>query len=106
VVSTRHITSPANPREETRTVVANGKDDDLYDVVSGMADRIGLEGKERSQYIHNHMTRGGYRAVPNYVKDDGEGKDEDTGGGFFASSSRRKRSDQRKSSDEEDWYGG
>lgn len=72
------------------------KDDTLYDDVSAMADRIGLEGSDRTKYIHQHMTRGGYKAVPNYVpaeeSDDDEEQDE-----FFGASGKRKRSDSGRS---------
>jgi hypothetical protein len=83
--------------------VADKKDDDdLYDMVSGMADRLKLEGKERSRYIHEHMTRGGYRAVPNYVKADEEDED-DKGSGFFGGS-RSRSGRSRRSRDDDTWY--
>jgi hypothetical protein len=86
------------------------KDDDLLDSVNAMADRLKLTGKDRSRYVHEHMTRSGYRAVPQYVKDDSD--DEDDGGSGFFSSGRRKRSsrdggDQRRGrdrDDDDDWY--
>jgi hypothetical protein len=89
------------------------RDDDLHDSVSAMADRIGLKGRDRTQYIHEHMTRGGYRAVPQYVKD--EGDDDDEGGsGFFGGRSRsrggrdrdddRRSGSRRKRDDDDDWY--
>lgn len=65
------------------------KDDDLLDRVNEMADRLELTGKERRTYVHEHMTRGGYKAVPQYVRGD-EDEDEDESSGFFASSSRRR----------------
>ena len=94
------------------------KDDDLQDSVTAMADRMGLKGKERQNYIHEHMTRGGYRAVPTYVLDDRDDEDdEEDSGGFFRSSRRdRDRDDSdrpsRRSSGErrrgsrsgDDWY--
>jgi hypothetical protein len=39
------------------------EDDDLFDAVSAMADRMGLQGKERAAYIDDHMTQGGYGRV-------------------------------------------
>jgi hypothetical protein len=51
------------------------RDPDLFQRVSEMAEHIGLVGKEKADYIHEHMTRGGYRAVPHYEPDD----DDDTG---------------------------
>jgi hypothetical protein len=88
------------------------KDDDYPDKVNEMADRLGLKGRERNTYIHEHMTRGGYRAVPNYVKADDD-DDDDHGSGFFGSRSRRgsggdssrNRSRSRRSdSDDDTWY--
>ena len=91
------------------------KDDDLQDTVSAMADRLGLKGKERQQYVHEHMTRSGYRAVPTYVLDDrDDDDDEDDSGGFFKSSrrdhgdrddsDRPRRGRRRPSRDGDDWY--
>lgn len=93
-------------------------DDDLFDSVSAMADRIGLKGREKSRYVHEHMTRGGYRAVPSYVPADDEDDDEDDdNGGFFGGRGRRRRPSRdqesgghgsgtrrRRGSDDEDWY--
>ncbi len=39
------------------------EEDDLYDAVCAMADRMGIKGKERTAYIHDHMTQGGYEQV-------------------------------------------
>jgi hypothetical protein len=94
--------------------VADNNDDDLYDSVAAMADRLGLSGKERAQYVHEHMTRGGYKAVPNYVKADKDDEDDDHGSGFFGSSRSRRRSggdssrsrsrSRRSEGDGDDWY--
>jgi hypothetical protein len=96
--------------------MADKDDDDLFDSVSAMADRIGLSGREKSRYIHEHMTRGGYRAVPSYVRDEGEDDDDDDGSStFFGGRRRRPTRDQesgghgsgtrrRRSNDDEDWY--
>jgi hypothetical protein len=87
-------------------VMADKDDDDLYDSVSNMADRLKLKGKERTTYIHEHMTRGGYKAVPNYVKADDDDDDDDSGSPFFGSrrgnrsGSRRSR---RRDDDDDDW---
>lgn len=91
--------------------MANDKDDDdLFESVNAMADRLKLKGKERGTYIHEHMTRSGYRAVPNYVKADDDDDDDDDGGSPFfggkrkssgsGSSSRRSR---RRDDDDDDW---
>ena len=88
--------------------MADKEDDDLYESVTKMADRLKLKGKDRGTYVHEHMTRGGYRAVPNYVKDDGDDDDDESGSPFFGgkrkgsgsgSSSRRRRSND----DDDDW---
>lgn len=44
------------------------ENDDFYDAVLNMADRMGLEGEDRAKYVHEHMTRAGYDAIPQYVK--------------------------------------
>jgi hypothetical protein len=38
-------------------------DDDTFDRVSDLADRLGLKGKDRDRYIHNHMEDMGYGRV-------------------------------------------
>jgi hypothetical protein len=85
------------------------KDDDLFDQVSAMADRLKLKGGERRKYIHDHMTRGGYRMEPSYVPDeDSDDNDDDNDTPFFSrqrhtrnSGSGRTRS---RSRDSDDWY--
>jgi hypothetical protein len=87
-------------------------DDDLHDRVNEMADRLGLKGRERSSYIHEHMTRGGYRAVPQYVKgDDDDDDDDDSRSPFFRGGSRSSDSDRRQTRrrprtrrPRDDWY--
>ena len=83
--------------------------DDLFDSVSAMADRLKLAGSERSRYIHEHMTRGGYKAVPQYVlADDDDDDDDDKGSGFFGGGKRKRGSrdggGRRSRSDDDDWY--
>lgn len=88
------------------------KDDDLLDAVNAMADRIGLKGGDRSKYVHDHMTRGGYKAVPTYVPaDDGDDDDDDSDRPFFGSRRKRGSRDQSRSrpprgrsrDDDDDW---
>ena len=92
------------------------QNDDLLDLVSAMADRIGLTGRDREQYIHEHMTRSGYRMVPSYERGDDDGEDDDNeGGSFFPRGNRnqgrnprdrrqaRGRGNQRQSRGE-NWY--
>lgn len=62
--------------------------DDTYERVSGMAKAMGLKGQERADYIHEHMTRLGYSAKPNYVKKDRKETNRG-GGGFFGGGSRQ-----------------
>ena len=83
----------------------NDKEDDLYESVSRMAERLGLKGSEKGKYIHEHMTRGGYKAVPNYVLADDGDDDDDKGSGFFGGGGRS-RSRQRRNRDDDDdsWY--
>lgn len=84
------------------------KDDDLLDSVNAMADRLKLTGRDRSRYIHEHMTRSGYRAVPQYVKDDGDDDDDDSSG-FFGKKRRPNRDGGRRDRDrdrdnDDSWY--
>ena len=91
--------------------MADDKEDDLYESVARMADRLKLEGEERGRYIHEHMTRGGYRAVPQYVRDEGDEDGGKSGGSSFFSGGRRRssgdggRSKSRRDQDD-DWYSG
>jgi hypothetical protein len=39
------------------------EEDDLFDSVSAMADRMGLKGEKRATYIDDHMMQGGYQRV-------------------------------------------
>jgi hypothetical protein len=80
-------------------------DQEDYESVSAMADRLKLKGRERSRYIHDHMTSFGYRMVPSYVRDEDE--EDDDGGRFRFGGSRpktRERSSQRRTrrSDDDD----
>lgn len=84
------------------------KDDDLFDNVNSMADRLKLKGQERTKYVHDHMTRGGYRAVPQYVPaDDGDDDDDDSDDTPFFSRKRRKprggATNRTKRDDDDDW---
>ena len=55
------------------------EEDPTFDEVSGMADRLGLQGKARAAYIDDHMTGLGYEAIQSresYVRpkrNDGDG---------------------------------
>jgi hypothetical protein len=83
-----------------------------FDTVSAMADRMRLEGKDRQRYIHEHMDRLGYDAVPTYVRREEEGEDDrDRGSGFFGRERREPRSSRDRDAggrsrrdDRDDWY--
>lgn len=90
--------------------MANGDNDDLYATVTGMADRLDLKGKERQTYIHEHMTRSGYRMEPTYVPGGDDDEDDSGSGGFFGSSRNQSRNRSRNSGrnrgrtrDDDDW---
>jgi hypothetical protein len=79
------------------------QDDDFHDRVLEMADRIGLKGNDRRKYVHDHMTRGGYRMEPTYVPDDdGSDDDDDDDTPFFGKSKRRSSSRSRSRDDDDD----
>jgi hypothetical protein len=95
--------------------VADSQEDSLYDDVSAMADRLKLTGRERTSYIHEHMTRGGYKAIPSYVRDESEDDDDEdsSGSSFFGGRRRRPTRDQesgghgtrtRRQRDDDNWY--
>jgi hypothetical protein len=82
------------------------KDDDLFESVSAMADRIGLKGQEKTKYVHDHMTRGGYKAIPQYVPaDDKDDDDDDDDTPFFTRKRRKPRggAQRRTRDDDDDW---
>lgn len=65
------------------------KDEATLDLeaVNKAADRLKLKGRDRSEYVHKHMTGYGYKSRRSYFRDeDDEGG---SGGGFFARKSRR-----------------
>jgi hypothetical protein len=66
-------------------------DDGDFESVSKMADRLKLKGKDREDYIHDHMTGLGYKARRTYFK----GDDDDDGG--------KRRSWAGKRQNDDDW---
>lgn len=64
------------------------KDEATMDLeaVTKAAERLGLKGRERGEYIHKHMTGYGYKSKRSYFRDE---EDKKSGGGFFSSSRRR-----------------
>lgn len=85
----------------------NRDDEDLtFDEVSAMADRLGLKGKQRSNYIDDHMIQLGYEPVQSresYVRRQQE-EAEDAGNrwGFGGGSSRG--SSRSRTRDEDDSF--
>ena len=91
--------------------MADREEDSLYDDVSAMADRLKLTGSDKRRYIHEHMTRSGYKAVPTYVLAEDEDEEEEEESGFFGSGKRRPREHRdrqggrsRRPRDDDDWY--
>lgn len=82
-------------------------DDDLHDKVTEMADRMGLKGNERRKYVHDHMTRSGYRMEPTYVPDDDrDGDDDDDDPPFFGRSRSARSSSRSRNRDDDNDRGG
>jgi hypothetical protein len=55
-------------------------EDNLFDSVTAMADRMGLKGDKRATYIHDHMTQGGYQQVQTRESYTRVKQEEDEGG--------------------------
>jgi hypothetical protein len=85
---------------ERLNVVAD-TDDEFHDQVLSMADRLRLKGNDRRKYVHDHMTRGGYRMEPTYVPADDDDDDDDDDTPFFGKS-KRSSSRSRKRDDDDD----
>lgn len=77
-------------------------DDDFHGSVTSMADRLGLKGNDRRKYVHEHMTRGGYRMEPTYVPDDTRDDDDDDDDGPFFGRSRSRSSSRSRRRDDDD----
>lgn len=67
-----------------------------FEETSKRAERLGLKGRDRAKYVHDHMTGYGYKMVPSYVSDDDEEEERPFFGG------RRKRN--RRDDDDDDGY--
>jgi hypothetical protein len=69
------------------------EEDNLFDEVTRMADRMGLEGEKRYTYIDDHMMNGGYERVQSrdsYARSrQGDDEDESGGGRWFGRTSSR-----------------
>lgn len=57
--------------------------DNDYRSISGMADRLGLKGEERSRYLHKHMTTLGHKPQTRYVPGGDDKSDDDSGSDDF-----------------------
>jgi hypothetical protein len=64
----------------TKAMPDTNKEDGFFDQVSAMAERLGLTDDDRAKYVHDHMTRAGYKMVPSYILED-EGQE--SGSDFF-----------------------
>jgi hypothetical protein len=53
------------------------------ETVEGQADRIGLEEKDRAEFVHKLMTGFGYKSKRTYYEEEATGGDSGGGGGFF-----------------------
>lgn len=71
-----------------------------YASVAAMADRLKLKGRDRSKYIHDHMTGFGYKMVPSYVREE---DDDDGPSRFFGSRSTGSRTRRSRDSDDDDY---
>ncbi len=89
----------------------NDEEDDLFDTVTAMADRMGLKGDKRATYIHDHMTQGGYQQVQtreSYTRirqeeDDGQQSDGNRWG-FGAGRGGSRRTSGRQGGDNDDSF--
>lgn len=62
-----------------------------HESVTTMAERLGLKGEAKRDYIHKHMRKLGHRAVVNYV--DADDDDDEDSSGFFGRKRRRSSRD-------------
>ena len=58
-----------------------------YETVSAQADRIGLEDKDKEDFVHKLMTGFGYKAKRTYYQEEATNPEGGGGGGFFSRSS-------------------
>jgi hypothetical protein len=66
--SAANITSPPSrvlPEEEGEETMGfhDDQEDDFFDRVVSMADRLGIKGQSRTNYIDDHMLQAGYERV-------------------------------------------
>lgn len=81
-------------------------DDDTFEAVSNLADRMGLKGERRTRYIHDHMTQAGYRRVVSKdsyrkgSKDDDDDDDNNTSSRWFGGGGSRRGGGSRSRDDD------
>lgn len=78
----------------------NEEEDDLYDQVSSMADRMGLQGEKRALYIDDHMMQGGYQRVQSresYAKVQQEEGDQGSSHRWFGGGGQQQGGSRRSS---------
>lgn len=76
------------------------EEDDTFDQVSSMADRLGLKGADRQSYIHDHMTQLGYDAMQtreSYLKRPEEPEDQQSGGSRWFGGGGRQQGGRQQS---------
>jgi hypothetical protein len=74
------------------------EEDDLYESVSAMADRMGLKDDKRATYIDDHMLQGGYTRVQSresYAKVRQEEGEQGDGGNRWGFGARGETSGRR-----------
>lgn len=64
------------------------------DAITNMARRLGFKGKDATDYIHEHMTRLGYKSRRSYYKDDKSSGGERSAFSFFGNSNRSDDDDE------------
>lgn len=79
---------------------------DFLAAIDDLADTLNLEGDERSKYVHEHMTRAGYKATVSYVDGDDENDDGDNGSFFGLSSGSGNRGNQGGKNRGSGWFPG
>jgi hypothetical protein len=68
------------------------KDDSLFDDVAAMADRLGIQGEKRANYIDDHMTAAGYERIQSresYARVRDQDEEDESGGNRWFGPSRR-----------------
>lgn len=83
------------------------EEDVTFDEISSMADRLGLKGEARTNYIHDHMVQLGYDAVQSrdsYVRRQEEPDQGSTGRWGFGSGGRNQGRQGGRNRDNDDSF--